>query len=58
MKLFSEKKLSAQQAVKMIKNGDRVAIGHACGEPQFEQNFSLRFICNPHVVHFIMIDSL
>ncbi|WP_425801163.1 acetyl-CoA hydrolase/transferase family protein [Desulfitobacterium sp. Sab5] len=30
---YQEKIVSAEQAVKAIKSGDRVVIGHACGEP-------------------------
>ena len=34
MKLYPEKYITAEDAVSKIKNGDRVVIGHACGEPQ------------------------
>lgn len=34
MKCFAEKYVTADEAVRKIKNGDRVAVGHACGEPQ------------------------
>ena len=27
--------VSAEEAVKQIKSGDRVVIGHACGEPSY-----------------------
>lgn len=32
-KMYEEKKVTAEQAVKKIKSGDRVVVGHACGEP-------------------------
>lgn len=31
---YRNKYVTAEEAVKKIKNGDRVAIGHACGEPR------------------------
>lgn len=31
--VYQDKLVSAEQAVKNIKSGDRVVIGHACGEP-------------------------
>lgn len=31
--IYQHKIVSAEQAVKVIKSGDRVVIGHACGEP-------------------------
>lgn len=31
---FAEKYKTPDEAVRLIKSGDRVAIGHACGEPQ------------------------
>lgn len=31
--LYSHKLVSAQQALQQVKSGDRVVIGHACGEP-------------------------
>lgn len=33
LKLYNEKKITAQEAVKKIKSNDRVVVGHACGEP-------------------------
>lgn len=33
-KKYQHKIVTAEEAVKQIKDGDRVAIGHACGEPQ------------------------
>lgn len=32
-KIYDEKKTSMQEAVKVIKSGDRIVIGHAVGEP-------------------------
>jgi len=32
-KMYEEKKVTAEQSVKKIKSGDRVVVGHACGEP-------------------------
>ncbi|GBG57374.1 4-hydroxybutyrate CoA-transferase [Sporomusaceae bacterium FL31] len=32
--LYHHKIMGADQALKLIKSGDRVVIGHACGEPQ------------------------
>lgn len=32
--LYQHKIMGADQALKVIKSGDRVVIGHACGEPQ------------------------
>lgn len=32
--LYQHKIMEADQALKVIKSGDRVVIGHACGEPQ------------------------
>ncbi len=32
---YNEHKMTAEQAVQHIKSGDRVIIGHACGEPSF-----------------------
>jgi len=31
---YKDKYVTAEEAVKQIKDGDRVVIGHACGEPQ------------------------
>ena len=31
--LYKNKLVTAQEAVKAVKSGDRVVIGHACGEP-------------------------
>lgn len=35
MRYFSKKYISAQEAVSKIRSGDRVVIGHACGEPSY-----------------------
>lgn len=32
-KIYHDKIVSAEQAVKVVKSGDRVVTGHACGEP-------------------------
>lgn len=32
--IYQQRTVSAQEAVKAIKSGDRVIVGHACGEPQ------------------------
>ncbi len=32
-KIFDERKMTSEEAVKFIKSGDRVFTGHACGEP-------------------------
>jgi len=36
--------ITADEAVRKIKNGDRVAIGHACGEPQALTDAMARFM--------------
>ena len=33
--LYRERTVSAEEAVSRIRSGDRVAVGHACGEPSF-----------------------
>lgn len=33
--LYNERKMTAEQAVGLIKSGDRISIGHACGEPSY-----------------------
>ncbi|HAJ26961.1 MAG TPA: 4-hydroxybutyrate CoA-transferase [Syntrophus sp. (in: bacteria)] len=32
-KIFQKKVVTAEEALKLVKNGDRVVFGHACGEP-------------------------
>ena len=32
---YQERHLTADEAVKHIKSGNRVLVGHACGEPSF-----------------------
>lgn len=32
---FEQRKVSADEAVSHINSGDRVVIGHACGEPSY-----------------------
>ena len=32
-KIFQKKIVTAEEALKLVKNGDRVVFGHACGEP-------------------------
>lgn len=53
---YSQKTMSPQAALQMVKSGDRVVIGHACGEPQIlvealvEQANRLR---NVEIVHMV-----
>ena len=32
---YQERKICAEEAVKFIRSGDRVVVGHACGEPSY-----------------------
>lgn len=33
-KIVDDKKMTAAEAVKKVKSGDRIVVGHACGEPE------------------------
>jgi len=53
---MKNKYITAREAVKKIKDGDRVAIGHACGEPQaLTREFAkyARQLKNVETVHMI-----
>ena len=53
---MKNKYITAREAVKKIKDGDRVAIGHACGEPQaLTREFAkyVRQLKNVETVHMI-----
>lgn len=53
---YQEKLFSVNEAVKKVKSGDRVVVGHACGEPQtLVQALTARYreLRNVEIIHMV-----
>ncbi|HHV72139.1 MAG TPA: 4-hydroxybutyrate CoA-transferase, partial [Clostridia bacterium] len=54
--IYKQRCVSADEAVKVIKSGDRVILGHACGEPQLLTEAMVKrkdSLENVEVVHMV-----